>query len=229
MDKQVRQSNFELLRILCMWGVLTCHVINHLYNIHTANFSVANETRVFIFNISIVAVNCFVIISGYFKIKPSWKRIIRLYAQIAFYTALFAGIGLLNGNTDITNALLHTIFPLSHSGMWFITAYFCLFLIAPILNAAFEKANKQERIMWLVALLLVDIYVGYIHQAPQVTQDGYHIIHFITLYFLGRYISCSSLKIKNGGFFCGYCIVNDGITWCKNDISSHCSYLFHAI
>ncbi len=136
-----RQSNFELLRILCMWGVLTNHVIQNLYDVHTSNFSLANETRVLLMNMSIVAVNGFIFISGYFKINPSWKGIVRLYAQIAFYVALFTAVGMVWGGVDLKISLLHMLFPLSHSGLWFMTAYFALLLLAAILIAAFEKAN----------------------------------------------------------------------------------------
>ncbi len=207
-----RKSNFELLRILCMWGVLTNHVIQNLYDVHTSNFSLANETRVLLMNMSIVAVNCFILISGYFKINPSWKGILRLYAQIAFYVVLLTVIGMPWGAVDLKISLLHMFFPLSHSGMWFMTAYFALFLLAPILNAAFEKANRIEQRLWMLALILVDVYIGYMHQAPEITQNGYHIVHFITLYFIGRYISTTKLiNVKWGGVFLVYRLVDDRI------------------
>lgn len=56
-----RQSNFELLRVLCMWGVLTCHVLQTLYELHTSNFTVGGELRSLLMNCSIIAVNCFIL------------------------------------------------------------------------------------------------------------------------------------------------------------------------
>ncbi len=54
----------------------------------------------------------------------------------------------------------------------------------------------------MLALILVDVYIGYMHQAPEITQNGYHIVHFITLYFIGRYISSVKLiNAKWGGVF----------------------------
>ena len=46
MGEKVRQSNFELLRILCMFGVLTSHSLMAMYDLQTANFSFANEMRI---------------------------------------------------------------------------------------------------------------------------------------------------------------------------------------
>lgn len=73
MAKLERQSNLELLRILSMFGVLTSHSLTAMYDLHTANFSLPNEIRVYIMNASVLAVNCFVLISGYFQIKQSWR------------------------------------------------------------------------------------------------------------------------------------------------------------
>lgn len=33
-------------------------------------------------------------------------------------------------------------------------------------------------------LLIVDVYIGYLHQSNEITIDGYHLMHFITLYVL---------------------------------------------
>ena len=33
-------------------------------------------------------------------------------------------------------------------------------------------------------LIIVDVYIGYMHQSKEITIDGYHLVHFITLYVL---------------------------------------------
>ncbi len=65
----LRESNFELLRILCMLGVIVNHALQSLYELHTTDFSLANNVRIIIMDAAIVAVNCFIFISGYFRIK----------------------------------------------------------------------------------------------------------------------------------------------------------------
>lgn len=65
MTTKVRQSNFELLRILCMLGVVTNHVLQNCYpQLHGADFSIDNDLRVLLMCMSIAAVNCFVMISA---------------------------------------------------------------------------------------------------------------------------------------------------------------------
>lgn len=209
--QKYRQSNFELLRILCMFGVLTNHVIQNCYpSLHSGNFTIQNELRILLMNVSIVAVNCFVMISGYFRIKQSVRSFLTLYFQLMFYCGILAIVGILLGHETFVMGCLKTIFPFTHGGMWFMTAYFALFLIAPILNAGYEALNKPHRCIMLGCLILVDMYIGYMHQCREVTQDGYHVIHFVAMYYVGMFLSdFRSYERLNWGGGMGTCCCLD--------------------
>lgn len=190
MTVKVRQSNFELLRILCMLGVMTNHVLQNCYpQLHTADFGLANDMRVLLMCMSITAVNCFVMISGYFRIRQSWKGFFNLYTQCAFYMLILTTLAAVFLDGSIIDIGKKTIFALAGSGYWFMTAYFALFLFAPLLNVAFERQDARQRAISLIALLLIDVYIGYMHQAQEVTIDGYSAIHFFVIYYLGMYLS----------------------------------------
>ena len=81
-------------------------------------------------------------------------------------------------NASAVDFLNKKVFELSDSGYWCLTAYLALFLVAPVLNVAFEKQNSKQRKASLMGLLLIDVYIGYIHQSPEILQDGYSAIHF---------------------------------------------------
>ena len=141
-------------------------------------------------NIAIIAVNCFVFISGYFRIKVKVKGLLSLFLQIFFYSFLFTLVSyLLQFNVDIVVCVKRCLFPLTDSGMWFITAYIALYLFSPLINAGYANLNSKERKIMLFFLLLVDVYIGYMHQSSEVSIDGYHLVHFIVLYYIGAYIS----------------------------------------
>ena len=89
MAKLERQSNLELLRILSMFGVLTSHSLTAMYDLHTANFSLPNEIRVYIMNASVLAVNCFVLISGYFQIQTELERICEIVITLFLLCFIF--------------------------------------------------------------------------------------------------------------------------------------------
>ena len=198
-----------------MFGVVTGHAILSLYEIHTVNYSLLNTFRVLLMNICVLAVNCFVMISGYFRIKQSWRGIVGLWLQLFFYACLtlFASL-FLKQEQSLIACLTRIAFPLSESGLWFIVAYIGLYLFAPIINSALDYQTKRQKVYSLVFLLIIDVYLGYMHQAEEITTGGYHLFHFIVLYWLGNCIHEFKPWIdimKWGGLFWLVVIVNTGL------------------
>ena len=83
-----RKSNFELLRIFAMMLVLLVHA-NYLSlgsvtqsEITTSPFG--GFVRIFCEQLCIVSVNLFVLISGWFGIRPTLKKFATLLFQILF-------------------------------------------------------------------------------------------------------------------------------------------------
>lgn len=187
MEKLTRQSNFELLRIICMLGVITGHALQSLYDLHTADFSIVNTIQILLMNVCVVAVNCFVMISGYFRIRQNWKGITSLWMQLLFYAVVSFLLCLwLTPEQSLMVGIKRIVFPLSESGLWFIATYVGLYLIAPLLNAALDHQSRQQKVWTLIMLLIIDVYLGYMHQTEEITINGYHLIHFIVLYWLGN-------------------------------------------
>lgn len=195
-----------------MLGVITNHALQSLYDLHTANFSVLNTVQIFLMNISIVAVNCFVMISGYFRIRQSWRGITGLWIQLLFYAVVSFMLCLwFKPEQSLLVGIKRIVFPLSESGLWFIATYVGLYLMAPLLNAALDYQSRRQKLWTLVLLLIVDVYLGYMHQTEEITTGGYHLIHFIVLYWLGNCLNefKSILASRNlGGAFLLVIIVN---------------------
>ncbi|EOU1923475.1 hypothetical protein DMN38_09310, partial [Clostridium perfringens] len=91
MIKIKRESNFELLRIISMFMIVVLHVLNHggIYkstNIYSNDFIIVNLIE----SLSIVGVNCFVLISGYFGINSrfSFRKCMKIYIQVIFYSII---------------------------------------------------------------------------------------------------------------------------------------------
>ena len=99
-EKAHRLANFELLRILAMLGVLLSHVFNyglHIYPADAPDFTVDTSTfwglvlwtlLQLIKLVSLVSVNCYVLITGYFmasRVEWRWKGIWRVWSTTWFY------------------------------------------------------------------------------------------------------------------------------------------------
>ena len=181
--KPARQSNVELLRIVCMIMIMSHHFIVHTME----SFSeLPVSTR--IFNaMCYVAVNCYVLISGYFRIKLSWKRLFYFVFFCVFYAfAVNVTNRLVVGGSIGRTLIYDSLFVFTHNqSWWFITSYLALMLMSPVLNAGIESLTRKRMAWALVAALVVDVYLGWWAKADR----GYSLIHFIIMYFIGAFFS----------------------------------------
>lgn len=189
-----RETKFELLRIVLMLFIIGGHVL--MWGENLDNF---NNTGVdyylsnFLRSIFMIAVNVFVLISGYFGIKLKWRKLFKLESKVLIYTYISIILGLLFGiyhfsiKTDIK-----LLFPLLTKQYWFITVYFVLCLLSPYLNKFLKIVSKKELESLLLILILIFYGIAtfcYAINANQIVPDaGYGIINFISLYYLGYYI-----------------------------------------
>ncbi|NCC99247.1 MAG: acyltransferase [Bacteroidia bacterium] len=186
-----RKSNFELLRIITMLFIVLHHFVVHGLRIagYSRLYPEEHPTNVgFLLNsFFVIGVNVFVLISGYFSIKQSWKSFLRLYAICLFYNVLLA---VLIENYSLFAALKDSIRIFSDNKYWFITDYFLLWLISPVLNSVIEgmKGNKQKFILFLILFAVFEFYFGWFWKGAY-SFNGYNLWNFMFLYFIGRFIS----------------------------------------
>lgn len=91
-EREGRQANYELLRIIAMFMVVTLHYLNHTGMLLTAGGEGggARFLGMLVESFCIVAVNVYVMISGYFLVEAGFKvkRIVTLVCQVLFYAVM---------------------------------------------------------------------------------------------------------------------------------------------
>ena len=184
MSTTTRQSNFELLRIICMLMVMICHAIGYVQE--TDLVGASGIAKVFVNQFCIVDVNVFVMISGWFGIRASVKGAVKLLFQVWFLAILcflvFLCLGLsLSFRQDLLPYLLFG------SGYWFVVAYLILYALSPVLNAFTEHTSKKEFSCVLIAFFLVEFIFGFLLGSGHFAY-GFSPLFFIGLYLLARYI-----------------------------------------
>lgn len=214
---KIRESNLELLRIVAMYFIVLHHLIAHgVRNIgYTAypfeEICLQEQIPLILLNaFTVVAVNCYVLISGYFGINPTKKKFFNLLTVCAFYSVIHYLIYASLNQTFYSKEFIYSLLPFSHNqGLWFVTCYIGLFLISPLLNAAVTYLNKKntEWIKVLVGLAIITFYFGYLWRT-YLNFDGYNLVNFIFLYMIGRYLNekKQSIKIKRNYLIVGYLI-----------------------
>lgn len=128
------------------------------------------------------AVVIFVIITGYFGINFKFGRLIRLWAQVAYYSIISGLISYFILHSIGLKQLFDCALPYYRKPYWFMSAYIELFFVAPALNVVVQSFSQKHLALLIVALLLVN------NLFPSDLIYGSGLILFSLLYLIGRYL-----------------------------------------
>lgn len=203
MTKQ-RESNFELLRIIAMFMVLALHANFFaigkgvdLADFHSSPLSAS--IRLLIEMMSIVSINVFVMISGWFGIKPSARSFGNFVFQCLFFLVGIYVIALLSGTVPLSLKGVASCLTLTSGYNWFIRAYLGLYVLSPILNAFLEHCSKRQLEYVLISFYTFQTIYGFIANVDFFCS-GYSTFSFIGLYLLSRYLRLYGMAVyKFGG------------------------------
>lgn len=191
---KVRQSNFELLRIIAMIMIIIHHfnlhggVLNNLKDF-TFEYYFINILEIF----CIIAVNLYVLITGYFMVKSKFKisKILKLELEVIFYSIItYIVLVFMNKLKFNIQAFIKFFLPVTTNQYWFMTAYILLYLLTPILNILINNINQKQYKYLLIVLFfsLSIIQTVYPENSVVGAIGGFSLIWFIFLYLVGGYI-----------------------------------------
>lgn len=198
---QTRQSNIELLRIVSMFMILCVHFTGATFNLPNImkiqDLSSINTTcKVLMESFSIIGVNCFVLISGYFGIKPSIKGATNFILWCMFYAvSIYTLVAIIKPTADNISYIFSSFLIFSHTDLWFIPAYFALYIISPLINKGLQNMGRKEFSLLLIAFTFLNVYLGWFWQG-NINQTGYNAMQLIYIYVIGRYIRIYSSANK---------------------------------
>jgi len=199
--RRSRQSNFELLRILAMFMVLSLHANYLVFGDPTAETFKASpltETgRIFLEALCICAVNVFVMISGWFGIKASLKGFCTFMFQTLFFLILTFVVAWSLGYITISADTLLYLLCLREK-LWFVVSYAILYILSPVLNTFLENTNRRQLLLILLAFFAAQTYWGFIDKRPDFS-NGYSALSFCGLYMLAGYLRRYATEISKWG------------------------------
>ena len=130
-----------------------------------------------------IGVILFVLISGYYTIRPSVSGLFRfLFIIFVYYVPLKFAQCIHSGSNPLLSLLFITNTP-----YWFIRTYLYLYLVSPLVNKFLEIPNRKSKNMMLLVMAIIAVYFGTM-QGDESLSDGKNLINFIFLYFLGNVI-----------------------------------------
>lgn len=179
----VRQSNIELLRIVAMFMIVVYHTVYYVF------YDYRGESPIFasLMTLLHIGVPLFVLISGYFGIKPTLKGFLNLYLILLFYNLVLYGVRLIYGDVIFSySEFVKLCFPFSiGERWWFFKVYMMLYLLSPILN--FVRDRMRGGVKLLIVSGFITFYWGWFAQHPSLI-DGKNVVNFVFLYMLGHWL-----------------------------------------
>ena len=185
-----RSSNFELLRLFAMLMVLMVHASFKALGIPDADEIQSDPLsaflRFFSESFSIIGVNVFVLISGWFGINPNLNRFCGLIFQVLFYWIaiyVFMFTAGLVESFDIYKAV-DSLFKDSY---WFVWAYVILYIFAPVLNSFVENVPERNVFLFIMFFYVFQTLFDFVMYTGWFS-NGYSPWSFMGLYVLARYL-----------------------------------------
>ena len=197
---KVRDSNMELLRIIAMVLVMVVHANFRALPTPGVRFIAAQPTsallQFFTEGLSIIAVDLFVLLSGWYGIRPKMNRFAELLFQVLFFTLVGVGVSELISPGSAVNSpdFWERFFMLGDGQYWFVKTYIGLYILSPVLNAYVEHASRRSFTWLLVGFFAFQFIFGWYWESTTWFRAGYSLTSFMGLYLLARYIRLYPVK-----------------------------------
>lgn len=220
-----RQSNIELLRVISMFMVLLGHyyVLSYFDNIDTISFNLLGMQ--FLGAWSKVAVDIFVIITGYFLVNQTfrWNKVLKLLSCTYFWGIIILLLAFALGISIKTDYIYKSIFPLTPLN-WFARSYLLLYVSIPLFNKIINSVS-EARLGQIIIVLTTIFYTVPTLISTFISGGGYLTSYFTfgIMYMIGAYIrKYGDAKLDKISIYAGIMsiiLILASILW--NDIHMH--------
>lgn len=182
------------------------------------NFIIASGVSVF----CRVAVNCFILITGYFisednseiQIKKITIPIKKHYKKIWFYSVfIFASACLIDKSLFSVKGLINSITPIMSNQWWFMTVFIFLLCIKPFLGKLLFQLSEKELKILLLSIAFFDIIQSTLGHNG-FSERGTGVLHCTFMLILGygiHHLPCLKMKGKKAIFIYGSSCLLAGI------------------
>lgn len=191
-DKRERSSNLELFRIIAMLVIVAHH-----YVVNSGLIQLVEQDSAITFNSMFLllfgwggktAINCFVMITGYFMCKSTLtvRRYLKLLLEVIFYRIVFYVTFVISGYLEFDIiGLLNTITGFSGISTGFTSSFLVFYLFIPFLNILINGMNKKLHL--IIIILCLSIHTVLPSLTLAVPKFNY-VSWFMIIYLIAAYL-----------------------------------------
>ncbi|MCI8375957.1 MAG: hypothetical protein HFI29_11070 [Lachnospiraceae bacterium] len=212
-----RNSNVELLRILCMLAIISSHYVSHgLGDVQLEGMNRYIEE--FLYMWPRISVNCFGILTGFYLVdnaKNLKEKILDLCSSRWFYSVAISGLmfffDMSQRNFDYSfDYFASAFFPIITFRHNYVTNFLILYMMIPFINGMIKNLDNKEYKGLIIFLILVLSVWPTLLRLVSLYKNGTfsYLGWMILLYLLGGY-----LKRNKGNGLLWRKPVENGIFW----------------
>ena len=213
--KKEKFFGIELLRILATFYIILLHVVGQGGVAAASGGGKGTYTVSYLLlALAYPAVNCYALISGFVGCKSRFKlsRLLSLWLTVVFVNlAVWGAFRLLAPEMAASFSLEACLKPLLTNEYWYVTAYFGLSVLTPVLNAAAELPKKT------FAEMLIGLFACFV-LLPKIadndlflTRSGYSTLWLVLLYLVGMFFRLHLLPKKRSRLCGAACLAVYGM------------------
>ncbi len=212
-----RNYGLDLMRCVAMIMVVVLHYLGKGKVLTPLDegraFAAEDEVAWLLEAACIIAVNLYMLMSGYLLSEGSFKlsRLLKLVAKIWLYSVIvgFAGIALGTTNETVdTYFKLRLLFPISMNTYWFMTAYVLFYCLVPVLGAAVVKMDKKQLQIVIATLLFFHVIIKtFLPVKLENDAIGMDAMWYIVLFLVAAYIRRFVRTEKKAPFLALYIVL----------------------
>lgn len=138
--------------------------------------------------LSLIGVNCFVMITGYFSITNTsfrLRQVAKIFIEVLFYTVILHFVVKYMLGEENLQSDWRVFLPIYTNQYWYITIYVGLMLLAPYISSFAIMLTKQQYRVLLIVLLIMNFQ--YLYGPIYGGNNGHSLFFFIFLYLLAGY------------------------------------------
>lgn len=180
-----RQSNFELLRIVCMIGIIASHYVTQSDAIEITTG--ANLLICLLANIGgKFGVNCFVIITSWFLVDKvqNFKSVLLTWFTVFVYQLSVSILSYVFGIGDSSLFVIaKSALPVLGNLNWYVSAYFVFIMLIPFVKIMLYNLSRLQFITLFITLTIANVIGPYIFEIQDFTTSPLFFIYiFIAVY-----------------------------------------------
>ena len=215
-----RNHIFDILRIIAIMAIIIHHIIINdvelFGNINGIIDSLSNKQMIvciLINSFSVIGVNLFFLLSGYFGIKYNIRKALCLILEILIIYLIVTSIGIVTGYVSLDkDTIISIINPFTK--YWFLYVYIIILFLSPIINKFIKCMDKGDfKRLIIITILLFSIY-SLVNDTNLNIGGGYSLIWGVLMYIIGGLINRFKYANNKGLLVYFICSVINAIIIC---------------